>query len=115
LGEKGAFTFFKDKIVTVADDSMMKVFQVSEEGLVEESLIDMDGETFTIASNQVDKIAYGGSSNKVYVQSVETDGEDGEALKRGEAYLAMSFNSSVTKVEFIGGKHLLAISEDSSA
>jgi len=46
---------------------MMKVFQISEEGLVEESLIDMYGETYTIASNQVDKIAYGGSSCKVYV------------------------------------------------
>jgi len=46
---------------------------------------------------------------------VETESEDGEALKRGEAYLAMSFNSSVTKVEFVGGKHLLAISEDSHA
>jgi hypothetical protein len=75
----------------------------------------MDGETFTIACNQVDKIAYGGSSNKVYIQSVEADSEDGESLKRGEATLAMSFNSSITKVEFVGGKHLLAISEDDHA
>ena len=40
---------------------MMKVFSVTgEEGLVEEALIDLEGEAYALASNQVDKIAYGG-------------------------------------------------------
>jgi hypothetical protein len=100
----------------VADDCMMKVFSVaSDDVLNEESLIDLPDETFAIASNNVDKIAYGGSDKKVFIQKVEVDSEDAQNLKRSDASLAMAFDSNVSKVQFIGGKYLLALSEDSHA
>ena len=57
-------TTFNSKILTVADDSMLKLFSIDDDGakysLTEESLQDLDEETFTICSNQVDLIAFGG-------------------------------------------------------
>ena len=75
----------------------------------------MDGETFTICSNQVDTIAYGGVDKKAYIQKVSMKEEHTqEDLIRDEAMLAMTFDTPVTKLEFCnGGAHLLGISEDS--
>ena len=83
-------------MISVADDCMMKVFSVgSEDVLVEESLIDLPEETFAIASNSVDKIAYGGADKKVFIEKVEVDTEDGQAFKRSDANLAMVFDSKI--------------------
>jgi len=61
------------KILTVADDCMMKVFTVEsidgekQLGLTEETLIDLDGETYSLCSNQVDKLAFGGDDKRAYI------------------------------------------------
>lgn len=69
-------------------------------------------ENFSIASNNIDKIAFGGVSKKVFIQDIAIKND--ELQFEGESKLAMQFDSSVTKVEFVGAKHLLGLSEDSS-
>ena len=63
--------FHCSKILTVSDDSMLKIFSIHDDGgkltLSEDSLMDLDGETFTICSNQVDTIAFGGSDKKAHI------------------------------------------------
>ena len=101
------------KVLSVGDDCMMKVF-TAEGGdgtLVEETLIDLEGETFALSSNQVDRIAYGGPDGKVYLEKVSVSEDQG--IIRDEPFLAMSFNSCIQKVQFVGGKHLLGVAEDS--
>ena len=97
---------------------MLKLFSIGDDGakysLNEESLHDLEEETFTICSNQVDTIAFGGSDNKVHTQkiTVKSD-EEADDLDREQPALAMSFDSPVTNVQFVnGGSHLLSVSED---
>ena len=97
---------------------MMKVFDLPSESLnelTETQLIDMSGENFTIATNNIDKIAFGGSDKMVYVVAVALDNVTNQLKLEGDQTIGMVFNSSITKVEFIGAKYLLALSEDSSA
>jgi WD40 repeat protein len=60
-------------------------------------------------------MAYGGQDKKVYIQDVEEDSQEGQSINRSEPRLAMAFNSKVTKIQFVGGKYLLALSEDCTA
>ena len=97
---------------------MLKLFSIGDDGakysLNEESLHDLEEETFTICSNQVDTIAFGGSDNKVHTQkiTVKSD-EEADDLDREQPALAMSSDSPVTSVQFVnGGSHLLSVSED---
>ena len=62
-------------------------------------------------TNYTDMIAYG-DNKSVQLQSLTM--EDG-LLKLGDPELAMQFNTQVRKVQFVGGKYLAAISEDSTA
>ena len=58
---------------------MMKVFDLPTENLdefAESQLIDMTGENFAIATNNIDKIAYGGSDKMVYVIAVVLDSDN---------------------------------------
>lgn len=71
----------------------------------------MQDENYALATNNLDKIAYGGADKKVYLQNVIFDND---LLKfDGDHTLAMQFNSPITRLEFVGAKHLLATSEDS--
>jgi len=71
----------------------------------------MQDENYALATNNLDKIAYGGADKKVYLQNVNFDND---LLKfDGDHTLAMQFNSPITRLEFVGAKHLLATSEDS--
>ena len=59
----------------------MKVFSIdyledgSPMGLTEETLIDLSGETFALCSNQVDRIAFGGSDKQVFTQAIKLNDE----------------------------------------
>lgn len=58
---------------------MMKVFDLPAKNLdqfAESQLIDMTGENFAIATNNIDKIAYGGSDKTVYVIAVVLDSDN---------------------------------------
>ncbi len=70
----------------------------------------MTDENYALATNNLDKIAFGGIERKVYLQQVAL--QDDSLVFEGELQLAMQFNSPVTKLEFVGAKHLLGISED---
>lgn len=77
LAEKASFTIFKDLLITVGDDSALKVFRLPcdpsmagdddpiEDTLKEIQTKEFDQELHAIASNQVDLIAYGGKDKKV--------------------------------------------------
>ena len=97
---------------------MLKLFSIDDDGakyaLTEDSLQDLDGETFTICSNQLDTLAFGGSDNKVYTQKVNlVEDEDADDLEREFPALAMSFDTPVNQVQFCNsGQYLLGFSED---
>ena len=100
---------------------MMKTFELptpENEDLAEFQLIELSAENFTIATNNVDKIAFGGADKMVVVHSfVQEQGENGKYLAKieGDPFIGMMFNSAVQKIEFFGANQLLAISEDSTA
>ena len=100
---------------------MMKTFELptpENEDLAELQLIELSAENFTIATNNVDKIAFGGADKMVFVHSfVQEQGENGKYLAKieGDPFIGMMFNSAVQKIEFFGANQLLAISEDSTA
>ena len=106
------------KIITAADDTMMKVHTVQPEGadmpLAESEPIDLDGEIFTICSNQVDTIAIGGEDKKAYLQKVEYVEEDGtiKLVEPIEKEIAMCFDTPVMKLQFCAGGKLLGVSQD---
>ena len=100
------------KLLTVGEDFVLKVFDIAQDGLVEKQIIEMIDENYALATNGVDKIAFGGIAKKVFLQAVSVNSE-GE-LQFDENTLAMQFDSPVTKLEFVGAQHLLAVSEDSS-
>ena len=96
---------------------MLKIFSISDDGtkfaLNEDSLMDMESESYTICSNQVDTISYGGPDKKAYLQKISLKEDNEENLEREEATIAMVFDTPVSKLEFVnGGAHLLGISED---
>jgi WD40 repeat protein len=100
---------------------MMKTFELptpENDELTELQLIEMSAENFTIATNNVDKIAFGGAEKMVVVHSfVQEQGENGKYLAKieGDPFIGLIFNSAVQKIEFFGANQLLAISEDSTA
>lgn len=81
--------------------------------MVEKQIVEMTDENYAIATNNLDKIAFGGIEKKVYLQQVSLD-SDQQFKFEGDQTLAMQFDSAVTKLEFVGAKHLLAVSEDST-
>ena len=109
------------KLVTIADDLMMKTFDLptpKNDELVELQLIEQSAENFTIATNNVDKIAIGGAEKMVVVHNFTQElSESGKFLAKieGDPFIGLVFNSAVKKIEFFGANQLLAISEDSTA
>ena len=78
----------------------------------------MPAENFAIATNNVDKIAYGGADKKVITRQVvlqQTDAGRYSVKLEGDPYIGLLFNSAVKEIEFFGANKLLAISDDTSA
>ena len=99
----------------------MKTFDLptpENDELVELQLIEQSAENFTIATNNVDKIAFGGAEKMVVVHNfTQEPTESGKFLAKieGDPFIGLVFNSAVKKIEFFGANQLLAISEDSTA
>ena len=91
----------------------MKVHDLVDGELVEKQVIEMTDENYALATNNLDKIAFGGIDKKVYLQAVALTA-DHQLQFEGELQLAMQFDSAVTKVQFVGAKHVLAVSEDAA-
>lgn len=111
--------FFFSLLVTVGDDSVLKVFEPTTASTYSEVQInELRGEMFAVDTNSVDLVAYGGASKQIYLQKVKraelSEGDAAGYLLEfdGEPSLAMNFQSAVTKVCFASGKYLLGVSED---
>lgn len=74
VSERGALCFFKDKILTAADDTMMKVHAVmaGAETCDSGDPIDLDHAAFAISSDNVSTIAIGGESKQATLMRIET-------------------------------------------
>jgi hypothetical protein len=68
--------------------------------MVEKQIIEMTDENYALATNGVDKIAFGGISKKVYLQAVTINADN--ELQFDDCSLAMQCDSPVTKLEFVG-------------
>jgi len=104
------------KVLTAADDTIMKVFTVGADAKTLEECgdpIDLEGETFTISSDQVDTIAIGGDDKKVYLYKLKAHDDGTLTLDEASKDIAMCFDTPVMKVEFCAGGKLLAVAQDS--
>jgi len=71
VSARADLTFFKDKVVTGADDTIMKIFSLAEGSIVENGEpLDLESEIFAISSDQVETIAVGGEDKKAYLHRV---------------------------------------------
>ena len=130
LAELGDICFYKGKLLSVADDGVLKVFKIKSNGPVGQPDLQFEtqlelaghhGEVSSISTNQVQKIALGGTNKTVDIftlpdqddQSKESVFAKGSELFGQESsFLAMKFNSKVKKVRYSGNKWVLGFSED---
>ena len=129
LAEVGDICFYHGKLLSVADDGVLKVFRIQsgaatgQPGLELETQLELPeglGETNSIASNQMQTIALGGSNKTVDLFTLpnQDQRERGNVFFKGpelfgaeNSFLAMKFNSKVKKVRY-NGKWVLGFSED---
>ena len=76
------------KLITVGEDFVMKVHDLVDGELVEKQVIEMTDENYALATNNLDKIAFGGIDKKVHLQSVALTA-DNQLQFEGELQLAM--------------------------
>ena len=111
LGSIGDICFVNGKLVSVAEDSILKVFNINKSKLTLVKTIEVPNcEPHSISSNGIDKIILGGSKKTVDVHSFS--GEINTETFENPA-LAMKFQSEVSKVRFNGTKWVVGISNDS--
>ena len=67
LGSQGDICFFEGKLISVAEDGIMKVYKGSE---MQTQIELTNGETHSICTNQVDKVILGGSKKTCDIFSV---------------------------------------------
>ena len=61
LGTQGDICFVDGKLISVAEDSMLKIFKVADSKIEQESEMELPGgETYAVCSNQVDMLILGG-------------------------------------------------------
>lgn len=114
MASRGDICFVDGKLVSVADDSVLKVFSIKNSVLRQESHIELSGfekEPLTVCSNQVDKLIIGGKGKTVNVYSLS---EDKKVTKNvfEKPSLALKLQSDVTKTNFNGTKWVLGFSSE---
>ena len=73
--------------------------------------VDLTEELHAVASNSVDRIAVGGENNKVDIHRIEGDGS---SINLDRPELAMQFQSRIQRLQWVGGRYLIAYSENDS-
>lgn len=76
LAQKGDITFIKGKLVSVGDDSVLKVFSVSNNKLHKQAHIELpklEHEPLAVSSNHLDSLFIGGKNKTVNSYSFGTD------------------------------------------
>lgn len=94
----------------------MKVFSVEVDAKTIAEVgepIDLEGETFTVASDQVDTIAIAGEDKKVYLCKAEIQDDGNLKLDEATKEIAMCFDTAVMKIQFYPGGKLLGVAQDS--
>jgi WD40 repeat protein len=115
LGTKGDLCFVNGKLVSVAEDNILKVFNIQNSKLDKIQEIELQGgETYTLCSNQVDKLILAGNDKVVNTFTINAEtGLTAENFK--EPFTALKFDSEVKRVKFNGSKWIVGISEDEHA
>lgn len=55
---------------------MLKVFDIQDGALLEKQIIEMTDENYALATNGVDKLAFGGIAKKVFLQSISINSDN---------------------------------------
>ena len=124
LSDMGDICFYQGKLLSVADDGVLKVFNINSQALVgqpqlkEHAKIELGshcGEVNSIATNQLSQIALGGSPKTVEIFTLEENNDfsrGAELFGKANSFLSMKFNSPVTKIRYNGSNWLLGFSKD---
>jgi len=104
-------------LISVAEDSIINVYQIENVGGTNKALkniskIDLQNEMYAMASNSVDKVALGGEQNKVDIHTFSNGTISAESL--ASPYLAMQFQSRVSRIQWVGGRYVIGYSENDS-
>jgi len=112
LGTKGDICFVNGKLVSVAEDNILKVYNIHNSKLDKVQDIELSGaETFTLCSNQVDKLILAGNDKVVNTFTINAEtGLTADNFK--EPFAALKFDSEVKRVKFNGSKWILGVAED---
>lgn len=117
MAQHGDIAFFNGKLVSVADDSVLKVYKVKNNKLEMQSHIELpqiEHEPLAIGTNSIDSLFIGGKNKTV---NIYTTGDDKKITKNTfeKPNLALKLKSDVKKIGFNGTKWLMGFSSDSHA
>ncbi len=91
----------------------MNIYQIENSGQTKKlknvDKIDLPSEIYAIASNSIDRVAIGGESNKVDIHLVNQG-----SIKLDMPELAMQFESPIQRLQWVGGRYVVAYSENDS-
>jgi len=100
----------------VADDSILNVYQIETSGPLKSlkhlTKVDLNNEMYAMASNSVDKLVLGGDENKVDLHTFSGGVISSETL--AAPYLAMQFQSKVSRLQWVCGRFVIGYSENDS-
>jgi hypothetical protein len=76
LASKGDVCFVNGKLISVADDSVLKVYKIKNGTLIQQSHLELSSsehESLAVCSNQMDKLMIGGKNKTVNMYSLNED------------------------------------------
>ena len=96
LGSIGDICFHKDKLISVADDSLIKIFEVQNKDLKLEHQFELEEEPHSESCNQLNQLALGGKNKMVNIYNIDSE----KPLELKDPVLAFKMDSPIRKVMF---------------
>ena len=79
LGTQGDICFVNGKLISVAEDSMLKTFKIKDSTIEQEAEMELPGgETYAVCSNQVDMLILGGQNKTVEICHISKESDVSE-------------------------------------
>lgn len=114
LASKGTIAFHAGNLISVADDSVLKVHKIRNNKLIEQAHIELpaeEHEPMAVCSNQIDLLMIGGKNKAVNLYKINDEKITQETFQNPE--LGLRFQTEVTKIQFAKLNWVLGFSNDS--
>lgn len=114
LASRGHIAFHSGKLISVADDSVLKVHKIRNNKLVELAHLELatsEHEPLAVCSDDLNSLMIGGKNKTVNLYEINDDKITQETFKFPE--LALKFQSEVIKIQFGKPNWVMGFSNDS--